>query len=331
MFKISEPTLLLDRAKVLRNLEGMMEKVGQTRVFRPHFKTHQSRVVADWLRDKGIGHITVSSMGMAEYFAGGWEDITIAFPFVVHDLERLNALIDRQPASILTDSEELINRIKGRLTGACGVWLEVESGSGRTGLLPREKAKAAGILELGHSYRGNDPLEISEVYRRTMEILLEFKAEFAGDFPELKINIGDTPSCSMVEDFGEAESISAGNFIFYDVTQAHLGSCTTGDIAVCLAAPVVGIYPDRGEVAVKGGGIHLSKDSLQMAEGVSYGLPVLLSENGWTEPVEGGNVRSISQEHGMVTLPAVVIEKLELGDALGILPVHSCMTAECMG
>jgi len=36
------------------------------------------------------------------------------------------------------------------------------------------------------------------------------------------------------------------------------------DIAIVVAAPIIGLYPDRKEIVVFCGGIHLAKDSIVM-------------------------------------------------------------------
>ena len=89
------PTLVLNKTVCLRNIELMAEKARRHNLrFRPHFKTHQSVEVGRWFRQKGIRHITVSSVQMAKYFANdGWDDITIAFPFNVNEIDELNSLL----------------------------------------------------------------------------------------------------------------------------------------------------------------------------------------------------------------------------------------------
>jgi D-serine deaminase-like pyridoxal phosphate-dependent protein len=60
--------------------------------FRPHFKTHQSLELGNWFKDYGVTQITVSSLEMAEYFATQWNDITVAFPVNVLEINRINSL-----------------------------------------------------------------------------------------------------------------------------------------------------------------------------------------------------------------------------------------------
>ena len=79
---LTQPTLILDEARCKANIRHMCRKANdQGVVLRPHFKTHQSKIIGRWFGDMGIDKITVSSVGMARYFAeDGWKDITIAFP-----------------------------------------------------------------------------------------------------------------------------------------------------------------------------------------------------------------------------------------------------------
>ncbi|MBN1327650.1 MAG: alanine racemase, partial [Candidatus Cloacimonetes bacterium] len=41
-------------------------------------------------------------------------------------------------------------------------------------------------------------------------------------------------------------------------------------------------------------------------------------------------VLSLSQEHGILGMPSSQLSKIKTGDLLGILPVHSCLTADLM-
>ena len=73
---IRKPTLFLDEVKCRANIRMMSEKAKANGViFRPHFKTHQSVEIGNWFREEGTQAITVSSVGMAGYFAkAGWRD-----------------------------------------------------------------------------------------------------------------------------------------------------------------------------------------------------------------------------------------------------------------
>lgn len=101
------------------------------------------------------------------------------------------------------------------------------------------------------------------------------------------------------------------------------------DIAVAVACPVTGIYPERNEIVVYGGAVHLSKEHLDR-NGKFYGLVVQFTDDGWTEPIGETSVISLSQEHGIIRTSADFLSSVKHGDLLGILPVHSCLAADLL-
>ncbi len=114
--------------------------------------------------------------------------------------------------------------------------------------------------------------------------------------------------------------------------QRGIGSCNDEAIALILASPVVAVYASRGEIVVHGGGVHLSKDSLRQENGEHiFGQVVRLTKDGWILPATPMTLKSLSQEHGVIRATAEECASLKPGDVVGILPVHSCMTADVMG
>jgi D-serine deaminase-like pyridoxal phosphate-dependent protein len=98
-----------------------------------------------------------------------------------------------------------------------------------------------------------------------------------------------------------------------------------------MAAPVVEIHSERNEIIVHAGAVHLSKDRMTDDQGRTiYGKVVLFKKNGWGKSLPGVYVKSISQEHGIIHWDATNEEPVQVGDLLGILPVHSCLTANLM-
>lgn len=92
---IKHPTLLLDEQRCRANIRLMAEKARRNNVrFRPHFKSHQSAIIGEWFREEGVRAITVSSVGMASYFAeAGWDDITVAFPVNLREMDEIDRVI----------------------------------------------------------------------------------------------------------------------------------------------------------------------------------------------------------------------------------------------
>ncbi|HAA11370.1 MAG TPA: hypothetical protein DCE41_06555 [Cytophagales bacterium] len=61
------------------------------------------------------------------------------------------------------------------------------------------------------------------------------------------------------------------------------------------------------------------------------GLPVSFTEDGWGPVWNDSWVLKLSQEHGILQVPTDRLNQIAIGDWIGILPVHSCLTADLMG
>lgn len=343
---IKTPTLLVDKEKALKNIEKMSEKAKRSNAtLRPHFKTHFSAEIGNWFRDYGVSACTVSSVSMAQYFASkGWQDITIAFPYNQLESSDISALAREVSLNILIESEESLVHAKNNLSAPAGYFIKIDVGTHRTGVDPRntdliarlvnqssDKLSFKGFLaHAGHTYGCTDTESIRWIFDGSAKVLSELKEKFGGI-----ISYGDTPSCSLIDDLSFCDEMRPGNFVFYDWMQHNIGSCSASEIAVCLACPVVAIHKDRNEIVVYGGGVHLSKDHIiekeEFGKGLkSFGKAVNLLESGWKTTILG-NVSRLSQEHGIVKMSEDGIVHVKVGDVIGLLPVHSCLTADLQG
>jgi D-serine deaminase-like pyridoxal phosphate-dependent protein len=341
---------MLNSAIAKANIHRMAAKAQRLGLqLRPHFKTIQSAALSEWFREVDVTKITVSSIAMARYFAdAGWNDITVAFPVNVRAISEVNELASRIRLGILVSDLKVIPILAAKLTQVVEAWVEIDSGDGRSGFAWDDNeaiAAAAKALDslpttnfsglLGHggfTYRSHGLKEIETAHYADITKLTKAKEDLQNaGWKNFQVSTGDTPACSTCDDFGGADEIRPGNFVFYDVQQQQIGSCGFETIAVALACPVVAIYPERNEVILHGGGVHLGKDVLQsQAYGPIYGRIALPKANGWEMPEMGCYLRSISQEHGVAVLRPDLIENLQIGDLLGVLPVHSCMCADLM-
>jgi len=107
------------------------------------------------------------------------------------------------------------------------------------------------------------PEEIIDVHKKSEEQLIILKERYKAKYPDLILSIGDTPTCSVAEDFSGIDEIRPGNFVFYDLSQYQIGSCTIDQIAVAMACPIVAIHETRNEIVIYGGGVHFSKERLE--------------------------------------------------------------------
>ncbi len=343
---ITSPTLLISKPKTLRNIERMAARAKRHKLaFRPHFKTHQSRSVGEWFRSAGVDEISVTSLRMAKECVGfGWSDVIIAMPVNPRELAAIGALSETASISVFLTDPGTAEAMKDELRSPLPYFIELNAGYGRTGVPTTDLdvivaiIKAAGhhpcrgfYVHSGHTYDAASQEDIGQIHTELLSELSTFRTAtatmFAGLSGEeliepLEYAIGDTPACSTQENFAGITSIGPGNFVYYDLVQTGLGACTTADIAVCLAAPVVQVFPEQGKAVVHAGWVQLGKD--QLADG-TYGRLVRLNADGsWGAPTPNAAVVKLSQEHGTLSLPSAELEQLKPGDLVGILPVHAC-------
>ncbi len=348
MHHINKPTLLISRTKTEANIRQMAEKAKRSGViFRPHFKTHQSIEIGNLYRKFGIDKITVSSVEMAQFFAAdNWRDITLAFPVNLRETDEINKLAADINLNLLVESVYVPELLEKKLTGSVGIFIKIDVGYHRTGLAT-DDSEIEKIIELlrsstkmqfrgflthaGHTYHAKGKKETLSILESAKQQLTQLKQKYIADFPNTIISYGDTPSCSMAENCTDFDEIRPGNFVYYDVMQYHLGSCRLDDIAVAVACPVVAIHPQRKEVVIYGGAVHLSKEYIEGDNNFKlFGYVAPINGQGWGEPIPGACVSSFSQEHGIIKIPNHYFEQLKPGDLLGILPVHSCLTSNLL-
>jgi len=190
----------------------------------------------------------------------------------------------------------------------------------------------AGLLcHAGNSYACRSKHEILTVQEESLKCLEIAKTTLEGAGIEVKAcSTGDSPGCSISDSFAPATEIRPGNFVYYDCMQMQITSCGWEDIAVALAAPVISVRPEKGQLILHGGAVHLSKDHLQDEQGFFYGKLARPCSKGWSEEIDGLRLEKLSQEHGIVKGSAELIASFKPGDLLMVLPVHSCLTVDLM-
>ncbi|MFC2155281.1 alanine racemase [Acidobacteriota bacterium] len=357
--KIRKPTLIIDVEKTTRNINRMKEKVSASGIrFRPHFKTHQSSLTGEWFRKAGVTAITVSSVDMALYFARhGWTDITIGVLVNPLEIDALNELARGRPPQfkkvalgLLVDTAEMVTFLQKNLEHRAKAWIKIDTGYHRTGIEWDREDEIFGVAKAindsptlffggllshsGQSYNAASTAEIRDIYEETvtrMNGIRDFlkKKGIEG----LDISIGDTPTCSVVEKFHGIDEVRNGNFVYYDLMQLALGTCTEEDIAAAVACPVIGVYPRRNEIVVYGGAVHLSKEFITDNQGRKiFGMAALPGKtfDKWGGFLDDTYVSSLSQEHGVIKTTGAVIRRVKVGDILMILPVHSCLAVNLL-
>ena len=335
------PRLLLNPDIVSRNISRISKKsIDHNLEFRPHFKTHQSQEIGRWFKDKDVQGITVSSLEMAVYFAqDGWQDITVAFPVNVLEHKLIHALASNISLNLLIVSIESLRLLQKNLEMPIGLYIEVDPGYGRSGVSSEKITDIQELINMindhpntlfkgfythaGHTYAARGSEGVKTIAEASMRRL----SGLGHHFPNIPICFGDTPSCSVLDEFGPVTQLSAGNLVFYDWIQTKIGSCTPKDIAVMMECPVVEKYDDRNQLLIHGGAVHFSKDHLIENDIKIFGV---VTED-WGKPMEENYISSLSQEHGIVQCTRSYFESINIGDTVNIFPIHSCLTANLMG
>ncbi len=357
---LTRATLLVDVARARRNIARFAARAAADGVrLRPHFKTHQSATVAAWFRTAGVGTggpdaaspgtATISSVGQAEYFAHhGWQDLTLAIGANPREIVAYDRLAADIRLGLCADHPRTIAALAAGLRHPVDLWLEVDTGQGRSGVPVADQARLealaravaaaprlrwAGLLtHAGHTY-GTDPGHAAAVFAATRTALRAARARLAlAGLPGGAISVGDTPGCAAAATWRGVDEVRPGNFVFYDLMQLMAGACEPEDLACAVAAPVIGVYPDRGEAVLHAGAVHLSRESLDTPQGPLLGRLFTLDRDGFGHLLCGWSLRALSQEHGVLRAesPAARAElaSLQPGSLVLVAPVHSCLTCE---
>lgn len=346
---IIEPTLVVNQKICRSNIMRMAEKARtHNLIFRPHFKTHQSIRVGEWYRDYGVTAITVSSVRMAQFFSkSNWNDITVAFPLNPREIDRINNIDDSVSLNLTIENQEAINIAVQRLKRDVGIFIKIDTGYNRTGIWHSDSDKINILLKTidqnklltfkgflihaGHSYKCTSKEEVINIHNESIRIIQEFKVNYKKAYPDLIISYGDTPTCSLGDDFFGIDEIRPGNFAFFDLMQEKIGSCSMNEIAVAVACPVVAKHPGRKQVIIHGGAVHFSKEFILKNNRYIFGKRVAYKDTKWDTSRYTDYLINLSQEHGIMEVKnPSEFNEIRIGDLVYFLPIHSCLTANLL-
>ncbi len=348
--ELDTPALILDRGRLEANVARMSARARTLRVdLRPHMKTAKSAEVGRLAIAGHSGGITVSTLKEAEYFAEhGFSDMIYGVGISLGKLARVARLqAGGARVAVITDSLDVARGIGARaaeLGARFEVLIELDTGDGRAGLGPDSEA----LIEIGKALDGAAEVSLRGVLTHAgqsygcVEIAdVEAVAETeragavagaerlrAAGLPCPVVSVGSTPTAMHARNLDGVTEMRPGVYVFNDVFQADIHSCTMADIAVSVLATVTGHHRARGEMVIDAGGLALSKDRSTQAgpRDVGYGL-VVDAAGGASLPEL--HVARVSQEHGVVTAPGgdLPFDALAPGARVRVLPNHSCFTA----
>jgi D-serine deaminase-like pyridoxal phosphate-dependent protein len=351
--RLETPALLLDEARMDRNIERMRRQVQQLGVaFRPHVKTNKCIEVARRIMTSPEGPVTVSTLLEADYFAErGVKDILYAVCIAPNKLEHVLALQARGARmSIILDSVEAARMVAQRLQDApagLGVLIEVDSDGHRSGVKPGSaelleiaRVLAAGgvpvrgvMTHAGSSYDCRSTCAIRAMAEQERGAIVQAAERLrAAGFECPVVSLGSTPTALFAERLDGVTEVRAGVFVFFDLVMAGLGVCRVDEIALSVLATVIGHQREKGWTLLDAGWMAMSRDRGTSSQPIDQGYGLVCDLDG--RPLQDYLLVGANQEHGiMARRPGSGADKLDLpiGTQVRILPNHACSTAAQYG
>jgi D-serine deaminase-like pyridoxal phosphate-dependent protein len=348
---LETPALLLDEARMDRNIARMREQVRRLGVrFRPHVKTNKSFDVSRRLMEGPEGPITVSTLREADYFfEHGVRDILYAVCIAPNKLDHVLDLQSRGARmSILVDSVDaarvVAQRLRAHPQGAeVGVLIEVDSDGHRSGVKPESPellAVAAALKDGGMAVRGvmthagasyecrtPEALHAMAEQERAAIVLASDRLRAAGHACPV-VSVGSTPTALAAQQLRGVTELRAGVYVFFDLVMAGVGVCTVDDIALSVLATVIGHQREKGWTLLDAGWMAMSRDRGTSSQPVDQGYGLICDVAG--RPIADYILTGANQEHGiMARRPGSTAQEvfLPVGTQVRILPNHACSTA----
>jgi D-serine deaminase-like pyridoxal phosphate-dependent protein len=333
------PCVLVDQARVERNIERMQDAVeGTGKRLRPHAKTHKSPDLALTQIARGAVGICCAKLGEAEVFAERRiADIRIPYPLNPVNGDRVLELLDRTRLSFVVDHLDVArgwSQVMEEAGREVEVLVKIDVGFHRCGVDP-EKTNAAdfvarvaelpglkvkGLLShAGHAYAATSEAEVSAIAVREAQMLTTLRDQIASKGVALEeISVGATPTARFSARLDGITELRPGNYIYYDRMQVGLGSAHWEDCALTVLARVVGRpAPDR--IILDSGSKTLTNDVVRGAAG--YG--VVQQSLDRPAPDDRLLIERLSEEHATVRVTGEGCT-LAPGDLVRIIPNHAC-------
>jgi D-serine deaminase-like pyridoxal phosphate-dependent protein len=346
---LQTPALILDEARMMRNIERLKMRIKPFGVgFRPHLKTSKCLEIARRLMPAAHGPATVSTLKEAEQFAAaGVTDILYAVGASPDKLLRALALrAQGVDLCLVIDSLAQARAVVQATQSArdiIPVLLEIDTDGYRSGLRPDDPLilEIAAQLQHGGSNLRGVMTHAGGSYERAGEAALTMAAEEeraaavaaatllrSSGFACATVSVGATPTAHFAKSLDGVTEVRAGVFVFFDLVMAGLEVCSLDDIALTVLATVIGHQPRRGWILVDAGWMAMSRDRGTAGQGLDQGYGLVCDQAGC--PFGDLIVLQTNQEHGVLGLrPGVSgsIPELPVGTRVRILPNHACATA----
>jgi D-serine deaminase-like pyridoxal phosphate-dependent protein len=234
--EISSPAVLVYPQRVENNLREMIKIAGSADRLRPHVKTHKMPELIRMQMQFGIRKFKCATIAEAEMTAKcGDLDILLALQPAGPNLNRffnLRGAFKKSNFSCIADNENDIERIS-ELAVKTGleteVWLDINNGMNRTGIIPGSEAiemfrrisSSRKLIAAGlHVYDGHlhepDPDKRKMLCREAFLPVARMISELEKDgFGEIKVIAGGSPSFPVHSEYAKSE-LSPGTTLLWD-------------------------------------------------------------------------------------------------------------------
>jgi D-serine deaminase-like pyridoxal phosphate-dependent protein len=327
---LETPAGIVDLERVRLNLARAASYAAEHGLaWRPHAKTHKSRVFAEMQMAAGAVGLTVATLAEAETLGEVAGDLLLAYPPLGEaKLARLMA-VPATRLTVMADSSEALDALAraARAGGReVGVLVEVDAGMGRVGVTaPGEavalarRAEEAGLPFRGIGfYPGHVRARLEEQTGQLRAVSARVQAvvealDAAGLAPRV-VSGGSTPTLWRSHEVAGITEIRPGTSIFNDRATELVGACSAHELAYTVLATVVSTAVP-GQAVVDAGSKALGREDAPLG---AAGFAALLEDPRVV-------VRSLSEEHGILDLGESEWRP-RVGDRVRIVPNHVCIS-----
>ena len=249
------PALILFPGRIEQNIRTMISIAGGTNRLRPHIKTHKMAEVLGLQMKHGIMKFKCATIAEAEMCAmNGAGNILLASQPVGPGIERFFTLSQSFPECHISciaddaDNIELISAMAVRKNLKASIWIDINNGMNRTGVIPGKKAtdlyrlisrlpmlEAEGVhVYDGHIHESDPGIRkmICDESFRPVEIMINDLVKEG--FPPVKIIAGGSPTFPL-HAFREGTELSPGTTLLWD----HGYSSSFRDMRFLIAAVLI--------------------------------------------------------------------------------------------
>jgi D-serine deaminase-like pyridoxal phosphate-dependent protein len=327
--KLDTPALVIFPERVKANIDTLKTMIDDPQRLRPHAKTHKTKEATQLMLAAGITKFKCATIAEAEMLGlCGAPDVVLAYQPIGPKLERFVTITQQYSNthySCLVDnipSAQAIANAFVAIGAAISVYIDLNIGQNRTGIVPGEKAielyqfcaQTKGLSMAGlHAYDGHvrgtldeRTVQSNEGYAKVEGMLQALKSM---GYSNVKVIAGGSPSFPIHAKRAEIEC-SPGTFVFWD--KSYQDQCIEQpfQIAAIVVTRVVSLPNDT----------HICVD---------LGHKSIAAENELTKRVfflNAPELKAVSHSEEHLVLQAGEGHSYKPGDVLYGVPMHVCPT-----